>query len=237
MQKQLLASEAIFSLLFTVFSLNFSYAYADHSANEKSHLKPLSTLPFPYGLYFVLILLAIFFIVIIIIVLVRARTTLWKHRKPIGIALLITMAVATSVAFVWSAAPSIQYGVTAADTYPEVSSDNYFTVNCENTGYWAGTFDFEVQLTNGEISAKTTAPHQELDNSTAKFSFTLQAGEKQNTPVYFSIDKNATEFYIYWTFHSSGFLLKSDSLGLTERSYKKKQDSNVFVLRMPPVPP
>ena len=236
LQKRLLVGVAILGLFLVVLLFICPFAYAEDSANGKSGFIPLPASPSPGGLYLTLIAIAIFIMLIVVYMAVRARATIWRHRKTIGIAALIIMAVVAGAATLWSTEPSIQYGVTAADSYQRGSSDNSLTINNENNGYWAATFDLVLQLTNGNISAKTTTPHQQLDSATAKFTFTLQAGEKQSIPVYFSIKDNVTDFYISWTFQPSSFFMKSDSLGLPQRSYQREQNSDMLLLRMPAPP-
>ena len=87
------------------------------------------------------------------------------------------------------------------------------------------------------LASNTSQPYQQLDNSTAKFTYTLQAGEKQSARVYFSIHDNVTDFYITMTFQPSNFLMKSDSLDDTNLSYQQTQDSGNYTWRTNPPPP
>ena len=187
--------------------------------------------------YLLISVVATIVILILVAVAVAKRQTLKKHKKAIAIFTLIVVAATSIGGLVWLLEPSIEYGIHSAYNYPR-TGDNYFTITCENVGHISGTFSLTVRLTNAKISASTTQQQEQPDQYTAKFTYTLQPGEKRNTDVRFSINDNFTDFYIWWRFQPSSFLMKSDSTQyITEHSYHKEQNSDNFVETTPPYPP
>ena len=229
-----LAGATTACLIVMVLLLNCALAKAGESARTIPKGVTLSAPPYPsFPILIVIIIVAVF---VAIAVALRARQTLKRHAKAIGIVFLTAGALTLAFCLGWILLPFIGYGLNSADSYPR-SGDNYLTVNCENFGPTPGTFSLTVHLVNVDLSANTTQPYEQLDKSTAKFTYTLQPGEKQSTKVYFFIGDNVTDFYMWLTFQPSSFLMKSDALGLTERSYQKERNSDVFIERMPLPPP
>jgi len=229
-----LAGATTACVIVMVLLLNCVFAKAGDST--RAVLKGVTLSAPPYPSFPILTIIAIVAVLVAIAVVLRARQTLKRHKKGIAILFLTAGTVVFVFCLGWVLGPFIGYGLNSADSYPR-SGDNYLTVNCENFGPTPGTFSLTVHLVNVDLSANTTQPYEQLDKSTAKFTYTLQPGEKQSTKVYFFIGDNVTDFYMWLTFQPSSFLMKSDALGLTERSYQKERNSDVFIERMPLPPP
>ena len=210
-------------------------ANAKQDSGVSSRLGPLSALPNPVSSIFVLAGAIVIFAVLI---LVAFRRTIKKHFKKIAIAALVIVAAVTGISAVWSTEASIQYWLMAAQTYP-ATGDNALTINAENTGHLSGTFDLQIQFTKANISPKTSLPYQLLDNQTAKFTFTIQPDTQQSHQVWFTIDANATDFYISLSFQQNGanFFVKQGPGGVDFVSYQKDADDSNFTLRRFVPPP
>ena len=138
---------------------------------------------------------------------------------------------------VWSSEASINYWFVAPGT--TATEDNYLTMYCENTGRLAGTFDLELAFTNAHFSQKTSLPYQLIDNRTVRFTFTLKSGETQSRQMWFIIDNNVSDFYIYLSFKQNGanFLVRSSSGGVDSVSYQKDINDGNFTMRVFAPPP
>jgi len=153
--------------------------------------------------------------VLVVLIALGAGLVLKKRRKLIAIVTLALVAAIAVAGLVWFVRASVFYSFDALHTYPR-GGDNYFTINCENAGYLEGSFSLDVKLVNASFSEKTTQPYQQVDNSIARFDYTLQPKEKQNTQVYFLIHDNVTGFSISLRNNQNNdFLMTSASIGET----------------------
>jgi glucan phosphoethanolaminetransferase (alkaline phosphatase superfamily) len=214
-----------------------AFAYAKNGSTVFSNLPTMGPGPLPVNMYLIAVM-AVYLALILVAVVVRTRATLKKHIKIVGIVALIAIIAVASVSIVWFTEPSINYSIGSAYSYPGVG-DNYLTVYCENVGYFSGTFDLVLQFEDANLSSSTSQPNLQLDSSTAKFTYTLQAGGNQSTVVYFLINDNVTDFYIFLSFQRSGsdFLIKSESIGDASVSYQKDASTGNFTERINPPPP
>ena len=213
---------------------SFSLVNADNGLSGIFDLRTLSMpAPPPTSIFEILPWIAI----LVVISAVVAALVLKRRRKLIAIVALALVIVIAVSGLVWFVRASIYYSFDGLYTYPR-EGDNYFTVNSQNTGYVQGSFSLVIELTNASFSTKTIHPYQQLDNSKAKFDYTLQPKEKQYTDVYFTIHDNATSFSISLSYQSSGdFLITSDSLGDTYVNYAKAPFDDNFTSQRPPPPP
>jgi hypothetical protein len=175
--------------------------------------------------------------VLVVLFAVVAGFFLKKRRKLVAIVALALVAVIAVAGLVWFLRASVYYSFDALHTYPR-GGDNHFTINCENTGYLEGSFSLNVHLVNASFSEKTTQPYQQLDNSIARFNYTLQPKEKQSTEVYFIIHDNATGFSVSLSSkQNNDFLMTSDSIGATFANFAKVPFENSFSSQGVPLPP
>jgi hypothetical protein len=175
--------------------------------------------------------------VLIALIAVGTGLFLKKRRKLIVIVALALVAAIAVAGLVWFVRASVYYSFDALHTYPK-GGDNYFSVNCENAGYLEGSFSLDVKLVNASFSAKTTQPYQQVDNSIARFNYTLQPKEKQSTEVYFLIHDNVTGFSVsLFNNQNNDFLMTSDSIGETFTSFVKAPLEDSFTSQGVPLPP
>ena len=195
-------------------------------------LVSLSVGPNYFGVYLFLTIVFVFLILTAAAVALRHR----KHRKIVAIATVAVLAVTASASIVWSTAASVDYWLLPDYSYSAVI-DNAVTVYCENTGSTLGTFNLKIEFTNAEISDKTNQPYEQLDSETAKFTYTLQPNQKQTTQVHFTVNSDATDFYITLSGENGGnFLTKYNANGVNTVSYQVETDTGNYSLRtaMPP---
>ncbi len=217
--------------------LLFSLVHLDSAnADTSSHIQALSAPP-SLALDFQVILGLI--VAFVVMVGVGLALKYRRHFKLVGVAALVVGIVVVGFAAVWYGQPSISYWLVSVDSTG--AQDNALTMYCENSGYWAATFDLVLSLDNAHISRKTSPPYQMINDQTAKFSFTLGPGEKQSRQAWFIIDQNVTDFYIYLTFQTdTALLVKSEPGGVTQISYQKDPADTNFTKRIattPPMPP
>jgi hypothetical protein len=175
--------------------------------------------------------------VLVVIVAFMAALVLKKRRKLILVVTLIVMLMIAVAGVVWFLRASVYYSFDAVQTYPRVG-DNYFTINCINMGYVTGSFNLDVKLEGAIFSTNTSQPFTMLDNSTARFEYTLQPNERQNTQVYFVIGENVTGFNIYLRHEQNNdFLMTSSSNGDTYLAFVKTPIGDEYTSQNAPVPP
>lgn len=174
---------------------------------------------------------------LVVIVTFVAAYFLKKRRKLIlivGLAVLVALAVG---GLVWFLRAEVYYSFDAVHDYPR-SGDNYFTINCQNTGFITGSFSLDVLLSNANFSARTNQSYQLIDASTARFGYTLQPGQRQSTQVYFQIAENVTDFTIQLAHQQNNdFLMTADSTGNTYLGFVKTPSDDNFTSQNAPIPP
>ena len=217
-----------------IVALGFS---SDYSKGDfcVSNLRTLSiAAPQIINIYGILTIIAI----LVVIVACIMAWFLKRRRKLIAIVAVALISVMVVAGVVWYMRVSIYYSFDALYTYPR-GGDNYFTLNCQNTGYVQGSFSLIVKLENASVSTKTSQPFQQLDSSGAKFNYTLQPKEKQSTDVYFTINDNVVGFKISLSFQSIGdFLITSDSANYYSfLNFVKEPFDDNFTSQMSPPPP
>jgi hypothetical protein len=182
-------------------------------------LVPLSPTPSYFGLYLFIAALVVFFMLIIVALIIKHK----RLRKPVALVAIAVVAVAATACVVWSTEPTIEYWLIANPSY-SAAGDNAVTVKCQNTGQFAGTFNLDLEFRNAAFSAQTSQPYTLLGSEKAMFTYTLQPGETQSKEVYFNIDGNATDFYLYLSFEQSGgnFLVRAEPGGVTSTSYQRE---------------
>jgi hypothetical protein len=174
---------------------------------------------------------------LVVIVAFAAAFMLKKRRKLIlSVTLILVVAIAVGGS-VWFLRAQIYYSFDALHDYPKVG-DNSFTINCQNNGYVAGSFSLNVLLTNANISSKTNQSYQLVGASTARFEYTLQPGERQNTQVYFQIGENVTDFNLQLQQEQKkDFLMTADSTGNTYLGFVREPSDETFTSQGVPLPP
>jgi hypothetical protein len=212
----------------------FSSATVNSSLSQVPHLRTLTALPPPQiNVFTTLAWVAL----LVVIVGFGAALALRKRRKLILIVTLVLTVAIVVAGFVWFLRADIYYSFDAVQAYPRVG-DNYFTVNCVNTGYVAGSFSLDVKLYGAVFSSNTSQPYTLLDNSDARFDYTLQPGERQSTQVFFQISDNVTDFNIQLQHEQNNdFLMTSDSNGNTFMGFVKEPVNDAFTSQGAPVPP
>jgi hypothetical protein len=195
---------------------------------------PLSAAP-SYGVLYFLVGAFIILLACVIAALVIRHKRL---RKPAAIAAIIILAVSASAYLVWSVEPSIDYWLMANQTYPALGT-NTVTITCQNDGDFAGTFSLKIQFGSAEFSNQTHQPYTQLDSRSAQFTYTLQPGERQTTPVYFTINNGASDFYIDLHFQQSGlnFFVKAERGGVDSTSFQRDAATGNFTERVYAPPP
>jgi hypothetical protein len=172
----------------------------------------------PTGLYllFVGIMLLVVAVFVVVALLIRR-----SHRRAVAVVALAVLIVASAAYVVWSTGPTIEYWLMTNQTYSATGNDAV-TVKCRNTGQLAATFSLNLEFGNAAFSTQTSQPFTQLNGETVQFTFTLQPGETQSTLVCFTIDRNATDFYLDLSFQQSGgnFLVKAEPGGVTSTSYQ-----------------
>jgi hypothetical protein len=182
-------------------------------------LGPLSPAPSYFGLYLFVAAMVLFFMLVVVALLIKHR----KLRKPIALVAIAVVAIAATAYVVWATEPSIEYWLMADPSY-SAAGDNAVTVKCQNTGKFAGTFNLDLEFRNAAFSAQTRQPYTLLGSEKATFTYTLQPGETQFTEVHFTINADASDFYLYLSFEQSGgnFLVRAEPGGVTSTSYQRE---------------
>ncbi len=174
---------------------------------------------------------------VVVIVAFVAAFLLKRRRKLILLAALGMLVVIAVAGSVWFLRAQVYYSFDALHDYPIVG-DNYFTINCQNLGYMPGSFSLIVFLENANISAKTNQSYQINADSTVRFDYSLQPGQRQSTQVYFQITANVTNFSIQLAgAQNNGFLLTSDSNGMTYLGFVKAPSNDTFTSQGALLPP
>ena len=198
-----------------------------------SRIRALSALPpQPVNVFATLTWVAVLVVIVAFVVAFVSK----KRRKLILIVTLVLLVALAVAGSMWFLRAQIYYSFDALHDYPR-GGDNYFTINCQNNGYVAGSFSLYVFLGNAEFSAKTNQSYQ-ISDSTARFDYSLWPGQRQSTQVYFEIKENVTDFNIQLTGAQNGdFLMTSDSTGNTYLGFVKEPIGNNFSSQNAPVPP
>jgi hypothetical protein len=209
-------------------------ATVNSGLSQVSHLRTLMALPPPQvNVFTTLAWVAL----LVVIVGFGAAFALKKRRKLILIITLILTVAIVVAGFVWFLRADVYYSFDALQTYPQVG-DNFFTINCINTGYVAGSFSLEVKLSGAVFSSNTSQPYTLLDDSDARFDYMLQPGERQSTVVFFQIKDNVTDFNIQLQHEQNNdFLMTSDSNGNTYLGFVKEPANDAFSSQGAPIPP
>jgi hypothetical protein len=202
--------------------------------NFISRLRVLSAPPIPQPNVFA----DLAWVALLVVIVAFVTAYFLKKRRKLVLAVTLAMLVVIAMAgSVWFLRAQIYYSFDAVQNYPIVG-DSYFTINCQNTGYVAGSFSLDVLLTNANISPKTTQSYQLIGTSTARFDFTLQPRHRQSTQVYFEIDENVTDFNIQLQHEQNyDFLMTSDSNGNAYLAFVKAPTGDAFTSQGAPVPP
>jgi uncharacterized membrane protein len=84
-------------------------------------------------------------------------------------------------------------------------------ITCKNNGAMDGTFNLIITFTNASFLTTTPQPYQIINDTSAKFTFTLHEGEKQVTNVHFSIDNGTDSFTILLSLESNQNILRVEN--------------------------
>jgi hypothetical protein len=167
------------------------------------------------------------------------------RRRKLLLAVALITVVAVSAVLVWLTEANIRYAFNVDYSYQKdggrwvtVDSINdkqmngtFVNIECKNHGYFEGSFNLIVTFTNAMFSTTTAKPYEQVNGTTAKFSYKLLAGESRDTDVYFTIDDNATGFLISLWFESSQIFLRSSEgnwLGVNTLYYEYINETNRF---------
>lgn len=132
--------------------------------------------------------------------------------------------------------PNCYYQKTAGDwgtfNYANNSCLNgtYIPINCKNNGALTATFVITIVFTDASFSTNTPSPYQPINNTAAKFSFTLNSHQEKNTNVYFTIE-NTTYFTVSLSLKTNQSLLRITNAQKSsepwDRSYRELSYSQV----------
>jgi hypothetical protein len=157
-----------------------------------------------------------------------------KAQKVLLSAILIVVITASTLLFWFEGVASIDYWLDNTYQYQKVgdqwiiknfeansSNGIFIPINCKNSGALDGTFDLIVTFTNASFLTATPQPHQILNDTSAKFTFTLHGREKQITNVYFSIDNNTDKFTISLSLESNQSPLRIENAQKSENPWQR----------------
>lgn len=128
-----------------------------------------------------------------------------KRRKKILVAsALLTIIIVTYIGIFWFT-PNVDYRLDPSYAFQKNNDDwttvnlhtNYsvpgthMPINCKNNGLLEVAFDITIVFSGASISTDTPMPYQRINETAAKFSFTLGGFEEKNSNVYFSIENNS----------------------------------------------
>jgi hypothetical protein len=171
-----------------------------------------------------------------------------KNHKILFIAIAIIAILSIGV---WFSEASINYGFNLDYRYQK-ENGNWVTVNtmtgnktsgllvsvdCNNVGAMAGSFDIVVEFSGANISSQTPLPYTLMNNSTAKFPLSLSGGGNQAVDVYFTIDNATTNFDVTVNCQDGQLLMHSTESnwgGQNTLSYSINDAKDAF--NPPPLP-
>jgi hypothetical protein len=113
---------------------------------------------------------------LVVIIAFAAAFVMKKWRKLILVVTLVFLVAVAIVGSVWFLRAQIYYSFDAVHDYP-IAGDNYFTINCQNTGYVVGSFCLKVHFDSAMISSKTNQTYEVLDDSFVRFDYVLEPGQ------------------------------------------------------------
>ena len=85
--------------------------------------------------------------------------------------------------------------------------DTLLPINCKNNGAMVATFEITITFNGASFSENTSMPYQQINSTSAKFAFTLNAYQEKNTDVYFTLT-NTTSFTVTLSFETNQGLLR-----------------------------
>jgi hypothetical protein len=129
--------------------------------------------------------------------------------------------VLSAIALIWT----IQYTEASVDywmTEKESFSDglNSVTINCKNGGQMDGDFYLVVTFVNASFSESTGQPYYIVDNSTAKFYYTLHPDESRSKIVKFEIDESVDSFSIHLSIEPKSWIMKTNKVHAQNLAYE-----------------
>lgn len=156
-----------------------------------------------------------------------------SHKGLVG-TILISAIAAGALSFWFVGMASIDYSLDHTCQYQKVgdqwvtknSQENssngiFMPITCKNNGAIDGTFDLIITFTNSSFLTTNSQPYQMINDTSAKFTFTLHGGEKQVTNVYFSIDKSTDSFTISLSLESNHSILRVENAQKGEIAWQR----------------
>jgi hypothetical protein len=158
-----------------------------------------------------------------------------KPQKILLLSAILIAVITTSILLFWfEGVASIDYWLDNTYQYQKVgdqwiiknfeansSNGIFIPINCKNNGAMDGTFDLFVTFTNASFLTATPQPNQILNDTSAKFTFTLHGGEKRTTEVYFSIENNTDKFTISLSLESKQSPLRIENAQKGEQPWQR----------------
>ena len=171
------------------------------------------------------------------------------RRKIALLTIALIAVIAVSASVVWLTEANITYMFNVAYSY-QLNADQWITldsvndrqmngtfvnISCRNYGYLEGNFNLIITFTNATFSTNTAKPYEQVNGTTAKFSYKLLGGASQDTDVYFTIDDYANSFHISLWFESNQVFIRSSEgnwLGVNTLYYQYVNETNQFLASM-----
>ncbi len=130
------------------------------------------------------------------------------HKVFLGVALIAIVAVAGSGIFWFFIEPAVDFWFDTGYLYQKVGNNwvtndtiNNNTLNglilpfhCKNYGLLVATFKITVALSGASFLNDTQQLYQEINETVAKFDFSLKGGQEKTSNVYFDIKNNSFTF-------------------------------------------
>ncbi len=92
--------------------------------------------------------------------------------------------------------------------HDNISVAGTFTpINCKNTGLLPAAFEITIVFSGATFSKDTSMPYQQINQTAAKFTFTVDGFQEKKANVYFTI-LNVTRFAISLSITSNQALLR-----------------------------
>jgi hypothetical protein len=130
-----------------------------------------------------------------------------KARKTIlAVALIVIVTVAGTGIFWFTVMPSVDYWLPSELTYRNINNQwqtlnytdksaintTFIMVSSKNHGAMPATFNITAVLTDASFSPDTPQSYEQINNTTARFVFTLNSYQEKNAKVYFTIESNSS---------------------------------------------
>jgi hypothetical protein len=163
-----------------------------------------------------------------------------SHVVLMTVAIIATVTIAGSGIFWFLIIPDVDFWIPTSYTYQKVANDwvtfnhsnnntfngTFTPINCKNSGALPATFDIVVVFSGASFSTDTPWPYQQINDTAAKFAFTLNGFEEKSSKIYFTIiDSSAFTISISLTTSQGLLRIMNAQKSSTpwDRSYRELQ--------------